>query len=274
MGVQTQFEGVWERIEDPNDYFTVYCWCVAPPAACTQAHQLYVQTSTPRTPHQAGHVQRMPAPRQSTAAAYEAPAIAACWLTSTCYAARYISGGGQDLCQGGVDVSFTNFTWPMGTKYDRGINISFTSDITLSPGSSISTSGGSTQVMLSFKDASHAFRLDVSDLGIDGALNCPEDVQYETYPPPDPPAPKPCTAGPDPYRGCPSLEWYFNSPMVSRNLALCLAWPHAHALAPAGGAALALALACSSLLSMPARNRCLPAWQCMPVCLPPACICH
>ena len=30
MGVQTQFEGVWERIEDPNQYFTVYCWCAQP----------------------------------------------------------------------------------------------------------------------------------------------------------------------------------------------------------------------------------------------------
>ena len=33
MGVQTQFEGTWERIEDPNDYFTVYCWCAACPAS-------------------------------------------------------------------------------------------------------------------------------------------------------------------------------------------------------------------------------------------------
>ena len=67
--------------------------------------------------------------------------------------------------------------------------------------------------MLSFKDATHAFRLDVSDLGIDGALNCPEDVLYATYPPPNPPAPIPCTEGPTPNRGCPSLEWYFNSPV-------------------------------------------------------------
>ena len=26
MGVQTEYEGVWQRIDDPNQYFTVYCW--------------------------------------------------------------------------------------------------------------------------------------------------------------------------------------------------------------------------------------------------------
>ena len=29
MGIQTEYEGVWQRIEDPNSYFTVYCWCAA-----------------------------------------------------------------------------------------------------------------------------------------------------------------------------------------------------------------------------------------------------
>lgn len=26
MGIQTEYEGVWQRIDDPNTYFTVYCW--------------------------------------------------------------------------------------------------------------------------------------------------------------------------------------------------------------------------------------------------------
>ena len=26
MGVQTQFEGIWKREPDPNNYFTIYCW--------------------------------------------------------------------------------------------------------------------------------------------------------------------------------------------------------------------------------------------------------
>ncbi len=26
MGVQTEFEGIWKRENDPNDYFKVYCW--------------------------------------------------------------------------------------------------------------------------------------------------------------------------------------------------------------------------------------------------------
>lgn len=29
MGVQTQFEGIWKRIPDPNSYFKVYCWCAS-----------------------------------------------------------------------------------------------------------------------------------------------------------------------------------------------------------------------------------------------------
>ena len=26
MGIQTEYEGVWQRIDDPNAYFKVYCW--------------------------------------------------------------------------------------------------------------------------------------------------------------------------------------------------------------------------------------------------------
>ena len=26
MGVQTEFEGIWKRIDDPNNYFQVFCW--------------------------------------------------------------------------------------------------------------------------------------------------------------------------------------------------------------------------------------------------------
>lgn len=88
---------------------------------------------------------------------------------------RAIHGGGlYDLCQDGVDVSFTNFTWPMGTKYDRGVNISFTKEVILQPGDSLSGAGGASSVMISFKDATHAFRMDVSDTGIDGSTSCPQ----------------------------------------------------------------------------------------------------
>lgn len=65
------------------------------------------------------------------------------------------------------------------------------------------------------QDATHAFRMDVSGTGIDGALSCPSDPEIEDYPPPPPPPPKPCAQGKDPYRGCPNLEWYFDKPVVS-----------------------------------------------------------
>ena len=26
MGVQTEFEGIWKRIDDPNNYFQIFCW--------------------------------------------------------------------------------------------------------------------------------------------------------------------------------------------------------------------------------------------------------
>ena len=28
MGVQTEYEGIWKRISDPNRYFKIFCWCV------------------------------------------------------------------------------------------------------------------------------------------------------------------------------------------------------------------------------------------------------
>ncbi|KAK9811999.1 hypothetical protein WJX73_007485 [Symbiochloris irregularis] len=151
MNVQTEYEGVWQRITDPNEYFTVYCWAIQ-------------------------------------------------------------GGGLYDLCQDGTDVSFTNFTWPMGTKYDRGVNISFTADIMLQPGGSLSGAGGSegSAVMISFKDATHAFRMDVSDTGIDGATSCPEDPEIASWPPGPPPAPIPCSQGKTANRGCPQLQWYFD----------------------------------------------------------------
>ena len=27
MGVQTEYEGIWKRISDPNRYFKIFCWC-------------------------------------------------------------------------------------------------------------------------------------------------------------------------------------------------------------------------------------------------------
>lgn len=27
-GVQTKIEGVWDRVDDPNHYFKVFCWWV------------------------------------------------------------------------------------------------------------------------------------------------------------------------------------------------------------------------------------------------------
>ena len=26
MGVQTEYEGIWKRIADPNRYFKIFCW--------------------------------------------------------------------------------------------------------------------------------------------------------------------------------------------------------------------------------------------------------
>lgn len=51
----------------------------------------------------------------------------------------------------------------------------------------------------------------MSSLGLKGSLNCPNDTVYSSWPPPPPPLPKPCTEGPDPRRGCPHFEWYWNN---------------------------------------------------------------
>ena len=126
------------------------------------------------------------------------------------------------------------------------------------------------QVMLSFKDATHAFRLDVSDLGINGASNCPQDVLYATYPPPNPPAPKPCTAGPDPNRGCPALEWYFNSPRVRGSAQQPLYGPVVGAGLDQGAHAQSPAL---SLSAATAGSHCLPVLSLRPWPAPPCCSC-
>lgn len=64
------------------------------------------------------------------------------------------SSNGQNLCQdGSVQINFTTFNWPIGTKMDRGLNISFPGDVTLWPSESITGSAGSNDVMISFKDA-------------------------------------------------------------------------------------------------------------------------
>lgn len=31
MGVQTEYEGIWKRISDPNRYFKIFCWCALQP---------------------------------------------------------------------------------------------------------------------------------------------------------------------------------------------------------------------------------------------------
>jgi hypothetical protein len=64
------------------------------------------------------------------------------------------SSSGQNLCQdGSIQINFTTFNWPIGTKMDRGLNISFPGDVTLWPQESITGSAGSNDVMISFKDA-------------------------------------------------------------------------------------------------------------------------
>ena len=62
----------------------------------------------------------------------------------------------DDLCADGLRVDFTNFTWPTGVKNDRGLNISFTKDIILPPGTSAGGHDGA--VVLSFKENKNAYR--------------------------------------------------------------------------------------------------------------------
>eukprot|EP00884_Botryococcus_braunii_P022962 jgi/Botrbrau1/934/Bobra.0167s0045.1 len=117
------------------------------------------------------------------------------------------SSSGENLCQdGSIHINFTTFNWPIGTKMDRGLNISFQGDVTLYPQESITGSAGSNDVMISFKDAKkiNPYRLDVSSLGIPGSSDCPASPGHIQYPPPPPP---PCSEGKHPWRGCPRLEW-------------------------------------------------------------------
>lgn len=68
---------------------------------------------------------------------------------------------GDDLCSNGVNISFTNFTWPVGVKRDRGLNITFTKDIILPPGGWLgakSSGVDGANVAISFKDNKNNFR--------------------------------------------------------------------------------------------------------------------
>lgn len=70
------------------------------------------------------------------------------------------SGNGTDLCNDGLRVHFTNFTWPTGVKRDRGLNITFTKDVILPPGGVTGghpTANGA-NVALSFKDNKNNYR--------------------------------------------------------------------------------------------------------------------
>ena len=67
----------------------------------------------------------------------------------------------------------------------------------------------------------------MSSLGLKGSLTCPQDPVYSSYPPPNPPAPKACTAGPDPRRGCPHLQWYWNNQTAVRPMHFCTSLFHA-----------------------------------------------
>ncbi|CAL8463261.1 g2795 [Coccomyxa elongata] len=118
---------------------------------------------------------------------------------------------GDELCDNGVSLAFTNYSWPIGVKRDRGLNITFTKDIILQPKGWLGApqSGNGANVLISFKDDKNHFRLDVSSLGLKGSLSCPANPVYSSWPPPPPPLPKPCKEGPDSRRGCPHFEWYW-----------------------------------------------------------------
>ncbi len=162
-------------------------------------------------------------------------------------ARRYLgaTNSGSDLCQNGaVSISFTNFSWPVGVKRDRGLNITFVSDVILPPGGVVlganpGAAGASTSVAISFKDDTNHFRLDVSSLGLQGSTNCPSDPALASWPPPPPPAPRPCSAGPDPRRGCPALEWYWRNQTAASHVETSSIRTASidGAPAPAGGAA-------------------------------------
>lgn len=67
---------------------------------------------------------------------------------------------GDELCDNGVKLAFTNYSWPIGVKRDRGLNITFTKDIILQPGGWLGApqSGNGANVALSFKDDKNKFR--------------------------------------------------------------------------------------------------------------------
>jgi hypothetical protein len=67
---------------------------------------------------------------------------------------------GDSLCDNGVNIQFTNFTWPVGVKRDRGLNISFTKDIILPPGGWLGAqnTGNGANVAISFKDDKNHYR--------------------------------------------------------------------------------------------------------------------
>lgn len=140
-----------------------------------------------------------------------------CWH-ATVYDAkgRFVFPYHGNLCETGkLELSFTRHEWPLGTKADRGLNISFPDELWLRPGESIQAGTRGRDVLFSFKDRDAegqeaggppteeinplgtARRLDVSSLEDDGAVSCPLDPAPQAAPPPPPP---PC---PHPNRACP-----------------------------------------------------------------------
>ena len=82
-------------------------------------------------------------------------------MLNLCFRHRLLTDSpGDNLCDSGTDISFTNYTWPVGVKSDRGLNISFTKDIILPPGGFLGGKGtnGQANVALSFKDDTNHFR--------------------------------------------------------------------------------------------------------------------
>ena len=130
-----------------------------------------------------------------------------CWFATT-----FTSGGGfttpygGDLCRSGMlNATFTTHVWPQGTKADRGLNLSFTGDLWLDPGATISAGDAGKRVMLSFKAGTtynSSLRLDVSSLELKGASNCAADPGPPYVPPPVP------ASCPHPWRACPDpMAW-------------------------------------------------------------------
>ncbi len=64
------------------------------------------------------------------------------------------------MCDNGVSLAFTNYSWPIGVKRDRGLNITFTKDIILQPKGWLGApqSGNGANVLISFKDDKNHFR--------------------------------------------------------------------------------------------------------------------